>query len=383
MISKMIISLNQMLIMKNLFNFFLFLASTQLHASTTRVMSSLSNEAKHFTEKELRSLVVDFVRAGSPSRIPGTEGHAKALSFLENKIREFDNKNTGTLIIEKFKLPTDKGIALYEGDFQNKVVSYFQPTSPEYRKWKTFTELMVKEIKARENQSGLNLIWEKTGTDQKRWITIMAHYDTISHDKDTLLVKGKDLMPGANYNASGVSVGLALVKLFAQMDLLHSVRIVFLDYSVFGFMGAESLATRIHERMKKNEEEVMMVFNLEMIGQDTSALDKTKKQGNLCVYAPKDIPMNAETKIILERGLKMTTDVKFEFRNNGFDSSDHIRFWEKGIPALAFSQNWEDDFNPKFYQTPQDTAETLNFKTLYGAYLSLVGMTAGAALELR
>lgn len=43
----------------------------------------------------------------------------------------------------------------------------------------------------------------------------------------------------------------------------------------------------------------------------------------------------------------------------------------KGDFGLVFSQNWEEDFNPKFYQTPQDTAETLNFKTLYNAYLSL------------
>lgn len=369
--------------MKNLFSFVVFIIlSSSAFAKAPKVFSSLLNEAKHLKEVELRDLVADFVRSSSPSRIPGTEGHAKAIMFLQNKIKEFDPKNTGVFGVEKFKLPVEKAVKLYQDDFQNKVVPNFQPNQSDYKKWKTFTDLMVSEIKNRSEQEGINLVWEKTGSNPKKWITIIAHYDTISHDKNTLLVKAKDKMPGANYNASGVAIGLGLLKLMAEMDLVYSVRIAFVDYSVFGFMGSEMLAERIDSRVKKGDEEVVMVFNLEMLGQDTSALDSTKKLGNLCVYGPKDAELNAATKKMIENGSKMTKEVSFEFRPNGFDGSDHVRFWERGISALVFSQNWEEDFNPKFYQTPQDTAETLNFKTLYNAYLSLAGMTAGTALDL-
>jgi hypothetical protein len=48
----------------------------------------------------------------------------------------------------------------------------------------------------------------------------------------------------------------------------------------------------------------------------------------------------------------------------------------------TFSQNWEDDFNPKFYQTPQDTPETLNHQTLYSSYQYLGGAVLGTLLDI-
>ncbi len=375
---------NQVRTMKKIFKFIvLVLITSPAFAKTPKVYSALANEAKLFKEKDLRDLLVEFVRAGSPTRIPGSEGHAKAIMFIQNKVREYDPKETGSLSLEKSKLPIEKGVKLYQDDFQNKVATQFTPAQAEYKKWKTFTDLMVAEIKRRENEEAVNLVWEKKGSDTKKWITIMAHYDTISHDKNTYLVKAKDKMPGANYNGTGVSVALGLVKLFAGMDLARSVRIVFVDYSVFGFMGAEILAQKIESRVQKNEEEVMMVFNLEMLGQDTSVLDSAKKTGNFCVYGPKNAELSTPVQQMLLNGQKITKETLFEYRANGFETSDHARFWERGMPALVFSQNWEEDFNPKFYQTPQDTAETLNFKTLYHAYLALSGMTAGLVLDLR
>jgi hypothetical protein len=66
----------------------------------------------------------------------------------------------------------------------------------------------------------------------------------------------------------------------------------------------------------------------------------------------------------------------------GFENSDNFRFWENGFIGGTFTQNWEDDFNPKFYQTPQDTPETLNHQTLYSAYQYLGGATLGILLDL-
>lgn len=368
--------------MKNLFSLIILFYSFQGLAKPIKSMVALSSEAKLTKEKELRDNVAEFVRMSAPSRIPGTDGHAKAIVYLQNKIKELDPKSTGSLSLEKFTLPTEKAIKLYQDDFQNKIVTSYAPNQAEYKKWKTFTDLMVGEIKSRQGKEGINLVWEKVGSNPKKWVTIMAHFDTISHDKNTFLVRAKDKMPGANYNASGVTVALALLKMFSSIDPVNSVRIALVDYSVFGFMGSEVLSEKMASRVQKGEEESLMVFNLEMLGQDTSALDTTKKLGNLCVYGPKDVAPTAETKKMIQNGEKITREVIFEYRPNGYDGSDHIRFWEKGLPALVFSQNWEEDFNPKFYQTPQDTAETLNFKTLYHAYLSLAGMSGGLALDL-
>ncbi len=369
--------------MKSLFSLIcLVIFSFNASAKVVKGISGLSTEAKTLSEKELRDVVAEFVRSSTPSRLPGTEGHAKSILYIQNKIKEFDKYKSGNLIVDKFKLPVDQAVKLYQDDFQNKVVPTYASTHIEYQKWKRFTDLMIGEVKKRKDSEGTNIIWEKTGKNSKKWITIMAHFDTISHDKNTFLVKANEKMPGANYNASGVAIALGLLNLYSKIELTHSVRIAFVDYSVFGFMGSEDLSSKISSRVSKGEEESLMVFNLEMLGQDTSALDRTKKLGNLCVYGPKDSALSPDSKKTLEAGEKMTKDVSFEYRGNGYDGSDHVRFWEKGLNALAFSQNWEEDFNPKFYQTPQDTAETLNFKTLYNAYLSLAGMTGSLALEI-
>ena len=81
-------------------------------------------------------------------------------------------------------------------------------------------------------------------------------------------------------------------------------------------------------------------------------------------------------------GARITGQVKFEVKPIGFENSDNFRFWENGIIGGTYSQNWEDDFNPKFFQTPQDTPETLNHQTLYASYEFLAGGVGGILLDL-
>jgi hypothetical protein len=85
---------------------------------------------------------------------------------------------------------------------------------------------------------------------------------------------------------------------------------------------------------------------------------------------------------LTQHGQKMTPQVNYELVPKGFANSDNFRYWDQGIQGGTFTQNWEVDFNPKFYQTPQDTAETLNQQTLYQGYLYLGGAVIGTLLDL-
>ena len=224
--------------------------------------------------------------------------------------------------------------------------------------------------------NGKNIIWQKAGIDSSKVLVVTAHYDTISHHKESLLINEQEAMPGANFNASGVVVALKLIQVLSQIDLNYSVQVVFLDWQGIGFLGSWYHA----QQLKKSTQTILGVVNLEMLGQDTSFFDKTKKTGNMGVYyRPQD---EAFIRKLTQHGEKINQQVSFELKPVGFANSDNFRYWDQGILAGTFTQNWEMDFNPKFYQTPQDTSETLNQQTLYNGYQYIGGAVIGVLLDL-
>jgi hypothetical protein len=329
--------------------------------------SQIRMELMSFTQKDLLNSLTTFVRESSPSRMVGQPGHEKAQAWLKKTILENDPKNTGSLREVSFSPDIEEAKAFYQKDFDEKVEGKISPANPDYKKWLTFTSYMKGHAEKLRSTQGVNLIWEKVGKDPSKVLVVTAHYDTISHDPKTLLIADKAAMPGANFNASGVSIALGMIKALAKMDLNYSVQITFLDWQGIGFLGSYHYA----RELKSSGKAILGVMNLEMLGQDTSFFDKTKKTGNMCVYyRPQD---ESFIQILQKHGPKITDKITFEAKPQGFENSDNFRFSEQGILSGTFSQNWEEDFNPKFFQSPQDTPETLNHQTLFSAFQYLTG----------
>lgn len=306
----------------------------------------------------------------------GMPGHEKAKNWLIKNIKGYDKKSSGKLSVINFTPDAEEAKRFYQKDFDEKVEGKISKVHPDYQKWLKFTSYMKGIVDKYKSHEGTNIVWEKQGIDTSKILLITAHYDTISHDPTSLLITETKPMPGANFNASGVAVALALIKNLAQIDLNYSVQVVFLDWQGIGFLGSYEYA----KLMKDKAKNIMGVINLEMLGQDTSFMDKAKKTGNMSVYfRPEDENF---VKQLNKHGEKITSKITFEMKPQGFDNSDNVRFWEQGIIAATYSQNWEDDFNPKFYQTPQDTPETLNHETLYHAYQYLGGAVMGILLDI-
>lgn len=338
--------------------------------------TQLRMELQRTTQKELVDLLNQFVKASAPSRMIGQPGHEKARDFLLQTIRSLDPKSSGKIVEDMFEPDVEEAKRFYQNDFDEQIEGKVSPQHPEYRKWFNFTTNMKLMADRLKSVRGKNIIWEKQGLDPSKLLVVTAHYDTISHNKDTLMINEKESMPGANYNASGVSVALKLIKLLAQIDLNYSVQVVFLDWQGIGFLGS----WRHAQELKKSKQTILGFVNLEMLGQDTSFFDKTKKTGNMAVYfRPEDTKFIEK---LTQHGQKMTPQVNYELVPKGFANSDNFRYWDQGIQGGTFTQNWEVDFNPKFYQTPQDTAETLNQQTLYHGYLYLGGAVIGTLLDL-
>jgi len=353
-----------------------FISSVGLCApSTYSQMKSLLDKS---SQKDVVGLVSEVVKVSAPSRMIGKPGHQKARDWIAAKVGSFDPKGSGKLIQEKFLPNIEAAKSFYQKDFDQQLEGKVPTTHPEYQKWLKFTQHMKLTADSLKDTSAVNLIWEKTGINTKKWLVITAHYDTISHNPQTLLIDDKANMPGANYNGSGVAVLLSLIKVLAQTDLNYSVQVVFLDWQGVGFLGSLQHA----QALKRSGREVMGVMNLEMLGQDTSYFDKTKKTGNMSVYYRSEPQEESFVKQLTGHGKMITEKVSFEMKPKGFENSDNIRFWEEGFLAATFTQNWEEDFNPKFYQTPQDTPETLNHDTLYHGYRYLGGAALGMLLDI-
>ena len=341
----------------------------------------LKTDLQKTSTKNLITIVNDFVKVSAPSRMIGLPGHESAKNFIVSTIQKSDPKNTGKLILNSIPVVVEDVKGFYQKDFNEKIEGKLPPSSADYQKWLRFTSYMQQFAESKKSFPVENIVWEKSGLNSKKVLVVTAHYDTISHDKNTLLVREKDSMPGANYNASGVAVALGLIKTMSEFDLNYTVQVVFLDWQGLGFYGSSLYAKEL-KTLQASGKEIMGVVNLEMLGQDTSFFDKTKKIGNMSVYLRDLDDEKRFTNQLVNHGTKMGTKVTFEVKPNGFENSDNIRFWEAGFLSATFSQNWEDDFNPKFYQTPQDTPETLNHDTLWNAYQYVGGAVIGTLLDI-
>jgi hypothetical protein len=350
--------------------------STEALARSPGNYTQLRFELQKVTQKDLVTTLNNFIKASAPSRMVGQAGHEKSRAFILQQLKSLDPKGSGKIIEDSFDPDIQEAKRFYQKDFDQQITGKFPTHHPEYKKWFNFTQHMQEEAQKLKSLKGKNIIWEKTGLDSSKLLVVTAHYDTISHDKETLLINNKEAMPGANYNASGVSVALRMIQILAAMDLNYSVQVVFLDWQGVGFLGSFHHA----RELKKSSKNILGFLNLEMLGQDTSFFDKTKKTGNMAVYyRPED---EAFIQRLTTHGKKITQKVDFELHPKGFENSDNIRFWDQGFRGGTFTQNWEVDFNPKFYQTPQDTSETLNHTTLYQGHLYITGAVASFLLDL-
>ena len=363
---------------KKLITLSIFSLALTADARSPSTYFQLKNDLQGVTKRTLIGWVNELVNVSQPSRMVGLPGHDKARDYLKEAILKADGKKTGKLTVSSIEPELSSIKAFYQKDFDEKIEGKFPKTSPDYQKWLKFTQSMQSLAERKALSKVQNIVWEKAGLNPQKVLVVTAHYDTISHDLSTLLVKESEPMPGANYNASGVAVALGLIQVMAKFDLNYTVQVVFLDWQGIGFHGSELYA----KELKKSGKDIMGVVNLEMLGQDTSFFDKTKKTGNMSVYSRNNTKEITWVKKLQGHGSKMTSKVDFELKPNDFSSSDNFRFWEEGFMSATFSQNWEDDFNPKFYQTSLDTPETLNHDTLWYAYQYLGGAVIGTLLDL-
>jgi peptidase M28-like protein/PDZ domain-containing protein/PA domain-containing protein len=197
----------------------------------------------------------------------------------------------------------------------------------------------------RERGTALNVVGVLRGTDpalREQAIVIGAHYDHLGHGAETSLAPDQHghVHPGADDNASGVAVVMALARAFAAAGGAPRT-LVFVAFSgeELGLLGSGEYVRRPAVPIDRT---VLMV-NLDMVGR--------LREGRLHIGG---IDSGTGLRPIV---MEATRDLSLalELPASPFGPSDHVSFYTAGCPVLFFFTGVHGD-----YHRPTDTWDRIN-----------------------
>lgn len=209
----------------------------------------------------------------------------------------------------------------------------------------------------------------KTTSTSKKVLIICAHYDSQAvrePDWNPLA----SIAPGANKNGTGLAALLELANILSHYEYDHQIRFIALGGEELSFLGSRNYVRQAvlgdntqNEiglvRRNPNSEDIVAVFNLDMIGFNwkSDLVEVISNRESVWLSRSLEIANNW-----FDIGLKIRRTVD-EF----VDISSHKTFWDSGYPAVTLIESstpWRDsqnyDANP-FYHTFQDTIDKVNF----------------------
>jgi aminopeptidase YwaD len=220
----------------------------------------------------------------------------------------------------------------------------------------------------RERGTARNVIGVLPGTDpalSDQAIVIGAHYDHLGRGGETSLAPDQvgQIHPGADDNASGTAVVMALARAFAGAGGAPRM-LVFAVFSgeELGLLGSEEYVRRPAVPIGKT---VLMV-NLDMVGR--------LREGRLYVGG---IDSGAGLRPIVMDATR-NLSLALELPANPFGPSDHTSFYVAGCPVLFFFTGAHAD-----YHRPSDTWDRINAPGLATVGTVVARVIAAVAAEPR
>lgn len=220
---------------------------------------------------------------------------------------------------------------------------------PEARKqlpiWAITLGVEMKRETARTNNV-LAFLPGKAGASET--VVVGAHYDHLGMGGEhSLSPNEKAIHHGADDNASGTAALLEIARTLApeKGKLARNV--------LFAAWGAEEIGLLGSAHFVKNPplpmESVAVNLNLDMVGR--------LKEGKLDVSGVGTSPSFRE---LVEKANAGGADLKLKLSEGamgGFGGSDHLSFYQKGIPVMFFFTGLHAD-----YHKPSDTADKVNME---------------------
>jgi hypothetical protein len=228
---------------------------------------------------------------------------------------------------------------------------------------------------------GTNLVAISEG-DTDEAVVIVAHHDTV---------RGA---PGADDNGAGVAVLLELAERFAGRRFRRTVILAAPDFEEIGLIGSRNLVRWLRRLYRVRGAVVFdpIGYMNRAPGSQTvppgldrlypRQLERLRARGNagdtiVALYRRRSVGLVREwarclaatigpDRVLLVRDpldLGVIGPMLFALpAARNFSRSDHVRFWQAGLPAIQVT-NTANFRNPNYHR-PTDTADTLDYDTL-------------------
>ena len=246
--------------------------------------------------------------------------------------------------------------------------------------------------------AGVNLLAVKEGTEPAETVLVGAHHDSV---RDS---------PGADDNASGVAALLELARVLASSRFRRTIVLAAFDLEEIGLLGSAALVPMLTQRWRLHG---ALIYEC-LAYHDATAGSQTVPPGLDRLYPAQMARLRrrrfaGDWTLVVYRGGR-STDIARRFAEGltamagadaalllrdpadlpvvgralrrfvpavrHFARSDHVPFWQAGVPAIQITDT-ADMRNPHYHQ-PTDTPDTLDYDRL----AAIVGATALALGEL-
>ena len=239
-------------------------------------------------------------------RGPGTKGHELAMQRIVTRLREAGIDSFNSSLIQ---------------NFSGKYINH--------------------------TEQGENVIGWIKGTEQpEKYVVISAHYDHLG-------IRNGNIYHGASDNASGTACILAMAKFFKQHPLKHSLIFAAFDREESWMEGSGYFVAHLPDDLNGK---IKFNLNVDMITRNDSneifacgishypsfkyLVDETEKKTN--------------AKLLMGHDKKNSDDQRYDWTG----LSDHLPFYQKGIPFLYLGTEDHPD-----YHQPTDTWDKTNLNT--------------------
>ena len=200
-----------------------------------------------------------------------------------------------------------------------------------------------------ERRTGRNVLARLPGTGGPDLapVVVGAHYDHLGRGTASSLGERGEIHPGADDNASGVAVALAIAGVLAQDPPSRDVIFAAWSGEESGLLGSNYFVKDLPAfdfHAPPGKRDIAAYLNLDMVG---------RLRDRLVVYGVGSSP-SWPRELELENA---RLDLPLELQESSYVPSDATSFYLKGVPSLtAFT-----GAHPE-YHTPEDTADLLDYE---------------------
>jgi len=192
---------------------------------------------------------------------------------------------------------------------------------------------------------GRNILFEKKGCLAPDSIVVLcAHYDSFSKINPELCA------PGADDNGTGVVTVLHTAGILKDVPLRYTVQFILFDGEEVGLRGSEYFASHLDSSLS-----YICAINVDMIGYNGDGVNSLTLVGRSGEVMDSLIVSHFEQSVD-SLGLELVCDPEFGANY----ASDHLPFWEQGIPAVLLIEGRRGEWNPN-YHSCNDTYEHVDF----------------------